>query len=134
MSVDKSKEGIWRAMQKHNAEKHEGPTPSGGSGNGGGMGSDIGVKDYVDARTDALESRLIGRLDQLAGKSTIWTAVATGTAIILAVLAFAGDRFDAGMGTADLRAAQIQRDDKQDASMRSVNEKLDKLIANQKPN
>lgn len=90
------------------------------------------MKDYVDAKTEATEARLLSKLEQLSTKSTIWGAVATGTAIILAVLAFAGDRFDAGMSTADQRAMQIERDDKQEAAVRSINDKLDKLISNKK--
>ena len=92
----------------------------------------IAVKDYIDARTEALESRLLSRLEQLASKGTIWGAVASGTVIILAVAAFAGDRFDAGMGTGDIRAEQLQRDSKQDESMKEINGKLDQLIKTKK--
>ena len=87
------------------------------------------LKDYVDSRTEALESRLLSKLEALSTKGTIWGAVATGTAIILAVLAFAGDRFDAGLGNADRRLEQLQRDQKQDDAMKSVGQKLDKIIS-----
>lgn len=130
MAIDKSKEAVWRAMQQHNRGKGGNGGDSTGDGGNDQPGGTIGVKDYVDAKNEAMEGRLVARLDQLANKSTIWGAVATGTAIILAVLAFAGDRFDAGLNVSEQRLQQLERDQKQDAAVRSINEKLDKLFIN----
>lgn len=127
MAIDDSKAALWKAMQEKN-----GFSGGNGGGHSGHNDGGLGMKDYVDAKTEATEARLLSKLEQLSTKSTIWGAVATGTAIILAVLAFAGDRFDAGMSTADQRAMQIERDDKQEAAVRSINDKLDKLISNKK--
>lgn len=129
MSVDNSKEHLWRELQKRNGrDGGSSPPGSGNGGNGSQNSSELSVKDYVDAKTEAIESRLLSRLEKLADKSTIWSAVATGTAIILAVLAFAGDRFDAGMNMSELKSAQSQRDFQQDSQLNQINDKLDALL------
>lgn len=126
MTVDKSKEDMWRAMQERNGRR-VGDGSSSGGGNGPSAGS-LDIKDYVDIKTDALESKLFDKLDLLPSTGTLWGAVATGTAIILGVLAFAGDRFDAGISTAEQRFEQLQRDHRQDAAAKQIDEKLDILI------
>lgn len=123
MTVDTSKEGLWRAMQEHNAGRRTG-RGAGGDFNDSGMST----KDYVDLKVGSVETKILARIDTLASKSTIWGAVATGTAIILAVLAFAGDRFDAGISSGDQRFQQQVRDDKQDQRMRSVDDKLEAIL------
>lgn len=63
-----------------------------------------------------------------ATKSTVWQAAATIIAVVLAAIAFGGDRFDAGIGMADIHQAQMQRDAKQDEAVSQMDRKLDKLI------
>ena len=92
-----------------------GDTISTGGGSGGGSGVTIDVKEYVDAKTEAVRAqngeqtaRLESKLDiihnELLGLPRIWTLIATvasapavGVVIIISVLAFAGDRFDGGV-------------------------------------
>jgi hypothetical protein len=66
-------------------------------------------------------------------RNTVWGAGATIIAVVLAAIAFGGDRFDAGMSVADQQADQIIRDGQQDKSVREINDKLDRLIAVQAP-
>jgi len=109
--------------------------------------------DMMDAKIAAAEARVDTKFEQLRGdlagfstritsiqsaidgKPGFWNMVgiiaggiATALAIGLAVIAFGGDRFDAGMGLADKQAAQMQRDTKQDKDVAAINQKLDKLI------
>ena len=90
------------------------------------------MKDYVDARDDAMESRVNAKLGALPTKGTVWGAVATAVAIVLAVLAFGGDRFDSGMSAGTIvqaqRAEQQKTDQSQDAKLELMNQKLDILI------
>lgn len=104
-------------------------------GGGGGISSGmVAIKDYVDARDDAVESRLTQNLDKLATKGTIWAAVATGVGIALAAMAFGGDRFDAGMEVSPqmeaMNASFTKVDDQQDNQINAIDAKLD-LIINQ---
>lgn len=90
---------------------------SGGSGGGGKMGVDM--RDYVDARTaevraentlaigkvesrvDILTTHLDSQFNALSArittKWTTWGAALTVLGVILAALAFGGDRFDGGV-------------------------------------
>lgn len=102
-------------------------------GPGGTSGPMVPIKDYVDARDEAVESRLMAKLDTLSTKGTIWGAVGTALAIGLAVLAFGGDRFDSGIGMADQRQAQLTRDIEQDKAVTEINTKLDQLIKQTAP-
>jgi len=92
----------------------------------------VPVKDYIDARDDAIESRLVQKLDTLPTKGTIWGAAGTIVALLLAVAAFAGDRFDGGMSASSLLAEQAEQqaatDQAQDAQLQVMNQKLDILI------
>lgn len=104
----------------------------GGGGTSGPMEPAVPLKDYVDARDDAVEARLAAKLDTLASKATIWGAVATGTAILLAVMAFGGDRFDSGMAAStvveEYQARQSLVDQRQDKQLTGMNQKLDELL------
>lgn len=118
--------------------RFQGPSLPGG-GDGTTVNSDALMKDYVDARDDAVESRLSAKLDKLPTKGTVWGAVAaivgsifTALAITLGVISFGGDRFDAGMGISPaIQAAQqnqTQIDARQDAQMNVMDQKLDIII------
>lgn len=104
----------------------------GGGGTSGPMEPAVPLKDYVDARDEAVETRLMAKLDQLSTKGTIWGAAGTVIAIILAVMAFGGDRFDSGMDASNVvetaRKVQAETDAKQDERLRQIDSKLDLLI------
>jgi hypothetical protein len=116
--------------------------PKGGDGSGNGTppsGSRLSMRDYVDSRDDAIESRLGAKLDALPTKATLWGAVATlvasiftALAITLAVLSFGSDRFDAGMETSPaihaVQQNQAATDRRQDAQMSIMDDKLDLII------
>lgn len=97
------------------------------------------MKDYVDARDDAIESRLNSKLEKLAGKGTVWGAAAaifgavfTALAIAIGLITFGGDRFDAGMASSPMMDAAAKRqaviDQRQDNRMGSMDKKLDLII------
>jgi hypothetical protein len=92
----------------------------------------VPVKDYIDARDDAIESRLSSQLEKLPSKGTVWGAVATGVGLMLAFLAFGGDRFDGGMSASPMlneqAAQQAKVDESQDAKLELMDQKLDVLI------
>jgi hypothetical protein len=105
----------------------------------GGPGGTSGGMDVVDskiaaaeARTDTKFAELRGDLAKFATKGTVWTAVGTlgGTilAVMLAVAAFGGDRFDAGMSAssafAPFAAAQRDRDAAQDKKFDEILRRL----------
>lgn len=98
--------------------------------------------DIIDAKIEAAEARidtkfaeLRGDLKDFATKGTVWGAVATAIAsilgVLLAVLAFGGDRFDGGLGLADQRQAQLQKDERQDEAANAIDAKLDLILAGQ---
>lgn len=97
------------------------------------------AKDYVDqkfeterAKTDARFAEVLTEIRLLRLSSiTKWqffgglgTAVATILGVLLAVLAFAGDRFDAGINMSDdltrIQAEQAERDAAQDARLDQI--------------
>lgn len=96
------------------------------------MDPTVSIKDYVDARDEAVETRLMTKLDRLPTKGTVWGAVATAVGVVLGILALAGDRFDGGMSisplVAEIKMAQGERDDTQDAKLKEMDSKLDVLI------
>jgi hypothetical protein len=109
----------------------------GGSGGGRGpVDPKVSMKDYVDARDDAIESRLSAQLDKLptaaSMRNNIWGAALTVLGILLAILAFGGDRFEAGMSVSPQivagQQAQRKTDDSQDARLEMMDRKLDILI------
>ena len=62
------------------------------------------MKDYVDARDDAVESRLAAKLDKLPSATQLWSMVGVLVATALTVvglvfgsLAFGSDRFNGGL-------------------------------------
>lgn len=86
----------------------------------------------AEARTDTKFAELRADLKDFATKSTVWQAAATIIAVVLAAIAFGGDRFDAGIGMADTQQKQLQRDQQQDQAVQRMEGKLDQLIAAQK--
>lgn len=103
----------------------------------GSSGGTFGGMDNVDAKIAAAEARvdtkfaeLRGDLSNFATKGTVWGAVGTAVAIGLAVAAFGGDRFDAGMSSQSAVAAlteeQRNRDEAQD-------KKFDEILARLPP-
>lgn len=103
-----------------------------GGGGEGPMEPQISIRDYVDARDEAIESRLDSKLEKLATKGTIWGAVGTAIGIMLAVLAFGADRFDGGVSASAVidrvRVEQAKTDQAQNAKLDSLNNKLDILL------
>lgn len=113
------------------------PVQGFGSGNGGsGMEPTVPMKDYVDSRDDAVEARIAAKLDKLPTKATVWGAVASGVGTLLALLAFAGDRFDGGVALSPsiskMKDEQQERDRQQDAKLVGIDKKLDVLIEQSK--
>ena len=101
----------------------------------GGPGSTSGGMDTVDskiaaaeARTDTKFAELRGDLQRFATKGSVWGAAGSIVAILLAVLAFAGDRFDAGVSASSvvdgITAAQRARDAEQDKKFDEILRRL----------
>lgn len=106
--------------------------PGGGGGTSGSMETVDAKIAAAEARTDTKFVQLRSDLKDFATKGdlhkTVWGATAVIIATILALASFGGDRFDAGLGMADQRQAQLERDAKQDAAVGSINSKLDELL------
>ena len=112
-----------------------------GAGSGGSVPLDQ-VFAYVDLKVDKMKSDLKfefhgelepikNRLDKVpgwAGHFAVIGAVFTALGIILAVLAFAGDRFNGGMSAAGALTQQKYDSDKRDDAL---NEKVDCLLLRQ---
>src|SRR4051812_7099628 len=113
------------------AGRFQGPQPTGGGGGGPDL-RQLLMKNYVDARDDAIEARLTQKLDKLATKGTIWAALATAVGILFAAWALAGDRFDAGMSISpaisQLQNVQTGVDATQNAKLDMLDRKLDILL------
>jgi len=85
---------------------------------------------------DGMNSRVNQKLSDLptAGqiRNNIWGAAAAVLGIILAALAFGGDRFDGGLGASSLlheqAEQQAQKDADQDGRLALIDQKLDILI------
>ena len=101
----------------------------------GGGGGTSGGMDAVDAKIAAAEARTDTKFAELRGdlkdfatakemRNTVWGAALTLGAIILAAIAFGGDRFDAGLGMADTHQKQLQRDAEQDAKFDEILKRL----------
>lgn len=109
-------------------------TPGLKEGGGGGTLPPVEIVDAkiaaAEARTDTKFAELRGELKLLPTKATVWGAVATGVALILAALAFAGDRFDTGMSigaqTQTIVSEQHKRDDAQDKKLDEILRRLPK--------
>ena len=101
------------------------------------------MKDYVDARDDAIESRLIARLSSIETKldhtlktpTFLWGlagAVAAIVTLLLGVFSWGASQYDAGAALsptiARMQAEQQKRDQSQDAQIKGMDGKLDVLI------
>lgn len=118
---------------------------------GGGGGGTSGGMDAVDAKVAAAEARtdtkfaeLRRDLDQFATKGTVWkgvastiAAVVTAVGVLLAVLAFGGDRFDAGVvaggALAPYAEQQRSRDTQQDRKLDEILRRLPAPSASPRP-
>jgi hypothetical protein len=140
MSIDDSRLEAWRAMQRqHGRENVEPELPLKGGGGGGIYDGVIPVKEYVDARDEAVESRLNSKLDKLPSSKEAWgmvRAVLGGVLGIvvaaLAFIAFAGDRFDAGLAVSPqmdaMNASYAKVNARQDEQINAMDAKLDVII------
>lgn len=108
----------------------------GGGGTSGGM--DNASRDYVDQKLETAMTRVEGKFDLLnqrlanieARSPTWWSilgAVMIGVGSILAALAFAGDRFDGGVGLASQQLEQLQRDQAQSEQLQQLLTRFDQL-------
>ena len=97
------------------------------------------MKAYVDSRNEAVESRLTQELAKHPTNTAFWggivaviAAVFTVLGILLAVIAFGGDRFDGGMSASTMMSAnqkaQSETDTKQDTKLRQMDDKLDVIL------
>lgn len=136
--VDETHRDTWSKLQADSASRMPDALKS------GGPGGTLPPMDVVDAKISAAEARtdtkfseLLRHMDQYATRQTVWrgvastiAAVVTGVGVILGVLAFGGDRFDAGVGAGSALAPyaeqQRDRDAKQDARLEQI---LDRLPA-----
>lgn len=69
-------------------------------------------------------------VDAKPGKFEIWSGFVALFVAFVAILAFGGDRLSTGIGLADQRQEQLERDREQDNSSTQINSKLDKLLLN----
>ena len=122
-----------------------------GGGSGGGPTVDSETKNYLDAKMDSVKaqndarfSEVLSRLDGLKDLPKFWPLVSaiaiaavTIIGISVAILSYASDRFDGGLGAAALVDAitkdQAQRDEGQDAKLDKILGKLDSLSVGQSP-
>lgn len=98
-----------------------------GGGGGGTSDTMVPLKDYVDKSDEVVETRLNARIDKIATKGTVWGAAATVLGIVLAVLAFGGDRFDAGTSLSSLSSVMSEQNKRDDAQDRKLDEILRRL-------
>jgi hypothetical protein len=138
MPVDERLKTQWEAMRVLNRlpilEEPELPLKGGGGG-GTSNGMTVPIKDYVDARDAAVTSdmhaefaKLRSDLARLPSTATLITTGLVIVGIILAAMAFGGDRFSAGISLADQRQQQLQRDQAQDAAAKRNDVKLDEIL------
>ena len=123
-----------------------------GGGSGGGPTVDSETKNYLDAKMDSVKaqndarfSEVLSRLDGIKDLPKFWPLVSaiaiasvTIIGICVAILSYASDRFDGGLGASALVDAitkeQAQRDEGQDAKLDKIIGKLDSISATQTPN
>lgn len=127
-----------RELTEANNELHrqmEALKQGGGGGMSGGMDTVDAKIAAAEARTDTKFAELRGDLNaqfgeiktQLASKAGTGTVIGTGLglfAAVAALIAFGGDRFDAGLGMSDVRQAQLERDQRQDAKLDEILKRL----------
>lgn len=105
---------------------------------------DSATREYVDLKLEAALSRVDGKFDllnqrmaSLEARTPSWWAtlgaVMIGVAAVLATLSFAGDRFDGGIGMADQRLEQLQRDQEQSERIDKILIQLDKVAGELRP-
>lgn len=92
----------------------------------------------MEARQSALETKmdaLTSLIQTKPDKLTIWGSSLAVAGIVIAAIAFGGDRFDAGVGFSDhltkqqqVDAAQSGRIDQQDAKLAEIDNKLDRVL------
>lgn len=123
----------WRADAADSADptlKH-----GGGGGTSGGMETVDAKIAASEARTDTKFAELRGDLKDFATskdlRNNVWGAALALITVGAALVAFGGDRFDAGVGIADMKVVQVERDNKQDEAVDRIEGKLDQLIAAQ---
>jgi hypothetical protein len=138
MSVDESRRREWALKQEQNQNRipEEPELPlKGGSGGGTSGSMTVPMKDYVDSRDAAVTSdmhaefaNLRADMARLPTTGTLITTALVIVGIILAAMAFGGDRFSAGISLADQRQQQLQRDAAQDAAAKRNDAKLDEIL------
>ena len=110
-------------------------------GNGGGTTVTPETQRYVDARTEATRAQndakfaeVIAKIDGFP-KPLTWqqaaAVVATGIGIVLAILAFAGDRFDGGMAVTTDAATTKEIVSQNSKNIEALTESVDKMISAQ---
>jgi len=119
-------------------------TPRKGGPSGGGTTVDTETKNYVDAKTEATRAQNDARFTEVLTKldekkPMTWqqcaAIVASGLGIMLAILSFAGDRFDGGMShgetvgkdAAETRAIAVQNTAAVEALSTKVEETTDSI-------
>lgn len=141
MGLDETRRLAWLDMQRRNQERKAAqikePELPLASFDDGGDGPDmtVSMKDYVDARDAAVRSDIHSEFANLradiARLPSTWTLIGTALAIVsilIAVLAFGGTRFSAGLSLADQRQEQLARDQRQDEAAQRTNRKLDEIL------
>lgn len=86
------------------------------TGGSGGGGMTVDMKDYVDARTDAVRSDVSADLSRFEAKldafpaRMVWTVgggVLATVGLFLALVAYGGDRFESGIGLGSSNAVAV---------------------------
>ena len=125
--VERRLAGIAEHLPPEHGLKH-----SGGSGTSDGMDTVDAKIAAAEARTDTKFAELRGDLKDFATKTTVWQAVGTiivsVLGVLLAVLAFGGDRFDGGLSVggiiSQVQGEQKARDQAQDAKLDEILKRL----------
>ncbi len=122
---------IVRRFKRENAELAEANRTlkqGGPGGTSGGMDATDSKIAAAEARVDTKFAQLRGDLEKFSTKSTVWGAAGTVVAILLAVAAFGGDRFDSGMSISSAMStfydAQKKRDAEQDRKFEEILKRL----------
>lgn len=92
-------------------------------------------KEYVDLKLEVALARIEAKLTHMpttgAMIATAFTAAVGVIGIILAAMSYGGDRFDGGVGLADQRYEELQRNnerDARDAEQDAIIRRLDALL------
>jgi hypothetical protein len=115
-----------KLVDAHVRVAHDAPLfGGGGGGTSGGMDAVDAKVAAAEARTDTKFAELRGDLSSFATKGTVWGAMGTALGIILAVLAFAANRFDAGVSAGGAVAPYVTQQQQRDAAQ---DKKLDEIL------